>query len=467
LAIEERIYQQEYYIALRNAFRNHKRVCLQAPTGAGKTIIFSRIAAGIQSRGEYVLILVHRRELIKQTIAKFEYLGISPGVLAAGFEQHPNQPIQIASIQTLARHLDRAPKARVVIVDECHHINSASWSKILTHYNGAYILGCTATPERLDGKGLDSHFDILVSGPSIADLIKQGYLADCRIFTARVPDLSAIKRVAGDFAKAQLAKAMSQNTIIGNAVEHYREHAHGLPAIAFCCTVAHAQLVADQFDRAGYRAASIDGSMDTKRRDAIIHGLSSGRLHIVTSCDLISEGLDVPDVAVAILLRPTQSLTLYLQQVGRALRPKPIPAIILDHAGNVHRHGSPKIHRQWTLEGRPKRLAAERAVLKAERAEIQKRKMHKEINDRLIELGEHNLDAIRLATIPYREALRLCPTRADLERLARLRGYDWRWVDHVLYARRKRTANNRVAAAMRDRERARKDNDRQLHGDDT
>lgn len=447
--IELRPYQADDYKKLRNAFRDYRRVCFQAPTGSGKTVIFSYIAASAQNKGNPTIVGVHRRELIKQTLNKFAFAGVSAGVIASGWEAQPDKLVQIASIPTLVRRLDTAPKARLLIIDECHHVASPTWSRVLDHYKGAYVLGCTATPERLDGKGLADHFETLICGPSIGELIEQGYLADMRIFTAPVPDLSNVKRVAGDYAKAQLAKTMSANKIVGNAVEHYRWHANGLPAIAFCCTVKHAQLVAEQFCRAGYKAASVDGSMSSDKRDAVINGLSTGRLQVVTSCDLISEGLDIPDVAVAILLRPTQSLTLYLQQVGRALRPKPIPAIILDHAGNVNRHGSPATNRLWDLEGRPKRLAAERAERKARQAEFKQRKMHREIEARLVEMGEHNINAITLATLPLRDALKLCPTVEDLNRLAKLRGYDYRWVQHVMTARRRKAINYGVANRMK------------------
>ena len=373
-----RPYQAKDYNSIRDAFSNYKSVCFQSPTGSGKTVIFSTIAYNAWLKGNTSLTLVHRRELLMQTVKKYESFGVKVGVIAAGWPSHPNRKIQVASIQTLARRLDIAPKTRLVIIDECHHASAGSWSTIIQHYKsiGSYLFGCTATPERLDGKGLNTHFDKLICGPSIKDLIEQGYLADARIFTVPAPDLSKVKRIGGDYAKQQLAGAMSTGVLVGNAIEHYQEHADGLPAIAFCCTIQHAELVADQFRAAGYRAASVDGSMTTTERDGIIDGLHSGKLQIVTSCDLISEGLDIPDVAAAILLRPTQSLTLYLQQVGRTLRPKKdgSPAIILDHAGNVLRHGSPKTDRLWSLQGRPVRLRAEKARRQAQRKEAQSRR---------------------------------------------------------------------------------------------
>ena len=160
------------------------------------------------------------------------------------------------------------------------------------------------------------------AGPRSRNLIDAGFLADMRVLTApRRLDLSSIRKVAGDYAVGALAELMSDGAIIGDAVEHYRDHADGRPAIAFCVTINHAELVAERFVAAGYRAASVDGTMPNSERDRIIGGLASGELQIVTSCALISEGLDIPDVGAAILLRPTYSLTLYLQQIGRALRP--------------------------------------------------------------------------------------------------------------------------------------------------
>lgn len=447
--IKLRPYQSRTVSDIRDAFNRHRRVCLQMPTGSGKTIIFSHIADRIESRGNTTLILVHRRELIRQTLDKLHYFGVCAGVIASGWPADPTRQTQVASIQTLARRLNHAPEAKLIVIDEAHHAAAGSWTKILNHYSNSYALGCTATPERLDGKGLSSHFQDLVCGPSISQLIIDGYLADMRIFTASTPDLSSVRRVAGDYALGQLSDTMSNNVIIGNAVEHYQEHADGLPAIAFCCTVSHARMVADQFRAKGYRAASVDGSMEVKHRDAIVNGLGTGRLQVVTSCELISEGLDIPDVTVAILLRPTQSLPLYLQQVGRALRPKPIPAIILDHAGNVHRHGTPKTERLWSLEGRQRRLRAEREAEQAREEEARERRLHVEINARLVELNAVDIDAQRLKTLPLEEALKLCPTQEDLYRLARLRGYKPYWVRHVMNARRTARVNQNVAYRMR------------------
>jgi superfamily II DNA or RNA helicase len=199
----------------------------------------------------------------------------------------------------------------------------------------------------------------MVIGPAMAELIEQGYLAR---YTYLAPpekaDLSAIKTRGGDFAIDQLAEAMDKAVITGDAIGHYKNHLDGRPAIAFCVTVEHAESVAAQFRAAGYRAASVDGSMDKAERRDRMAAIGDGRLNVLTSCELISEGVDIPVVAGAILLRPTKSLSMFLQQVGRALRPKPdgSAAVILDHVGNVHRHGMPDAPREWSLD-RAKRRA--------------------------------------------------------------------------------------------------------------
>ena len=439
--IELRAYQVDGVAGIRLAMRQHPRVCFQLPTGGGKTIIFGYIVRGVVDRGKRALILVHRRELIRQTIEKLRLFGVECGVIAAEWPADPSQPIQVASIQTLARRPEVVPDADLIIVDESHHAVAGSWADVLDRYPDTYVLGVTATPERLDGKGLAERFDVLVCGPSIKELIDAGFLADMRVLTApRRLDLSSIRKVAGDYAVGALAELMSDGAIIGDAVEHYRDHADGRPAIAFCVTINHAELVAERFVAAGYRAASVDGTMPNSERDRIIGGLASGELQIVTSCALISEGLDIPDVGAAILLRPTYSLTLYLQQIGRALRPKPDgrPALVLDHAGNALRHGHPATRRLWSLEGRAKREAAE-AAEQAEREQAEReRKFLDEIEARLVELGHDDANAEALRTLPLRLALKLCPTEADVRRLAILRGYKPGFVWHVMRERRAR-----------------------------
>jgi superfamily II DNA or RNA helicase len=346
-----RNYQQQAISDLRSAFQSGAMApLLAAPTGMGKTVILATIAAQAAARGRQVLILVHRRELIHQTASKLAWAGLDHGIIAAG---HPasNHPVQVASVQTLVRRLSRmAWQPSLVIIDEAHHAAAGSWRQILEHWPDAYRLGVTATPCRLDGRGLSEAFDHLVTGPSVADLVFWGFLSPARIYAPPiVADLSAVRRRAGDYANDQAAAAMDRPTVTGDAIAHYQRLAAGQQAIAFCCNVAHAVSVCDAFKTAGISAALLLGN--TTDRDQVVADYAGGAVRVLVTVDVVSEGFDVPAASCAILLRPTQSLGLYLQQVGRVLRPAPgkDAALILDHVGNVPRHGFPDDPREWSL----------------------------------------------------------------------------------------------------------------------
>jgi DNA repair protein RadD len=344
-------YQQQAIDDLRNAYRaGAKAPLLMGPTGMGKTVIFSAIAQSAVARGRQVLILVHRRELLHQASRKLTDIGLDHGQIAAGIAQS-NQPVQVASVQTLVRRLDRIDwKPSLIIIDEAHHASAGQWSRILDKWPDAFRLGVTATPCRLDGRGLGTAFDQLVLGPSVADLINAGFLSPARIYAPPVvADLTGLRRRAGDYAADQAATAMNRPTVTGDAIGHYQRLAQGQRAIAFCCSIDHASHVAASFNAAGISAATLLGN--TTDRDAVVAGFDAGSVQVLVTVDVVSEGFDIPAASCAILLRPTQSLGLYLQQVGRVLRSAPgkQAAVILDHVGNVHRHGFPDDHREWTL----------------------------------------------------------------------------------------------------------------------
>ena len=348
-------YQQQAIGDLRKAYRNGCRaplLCL--PTGGGKTIIFSAIAQSAAVRGRQVLILVHRRELLHQASRKLTDIGLDHGLIAAGIAES-NQAVQVASVQTLVRRLSRIDwQPSLIIIDEAHHASAGQWNRILSQWPDAYRLGVTATPCRLSGAGLGTAFDELVLGPSVADLIDAGFLSPARIYAPpQVADLTQLRRRAGDYAIDQAATAMDRPTVTGDAIAHYTRLASGQRAIAFCCNVQHAEHVATSFNAAGIPAATLLGSADPLRRDATVAAFDAGQVQVLVTVDVVSEGFDIPAASCAILLRPTQSLGLYLQQVGRVLRPAPgkQAAVVLDHVGNVHRHGWPDDPRQWSLEG--------------------------------------------------------------------------------------------------------------------
>lgn len=376
LMIELRDYQQKAVDDLREAYRQgFKSPFLTAPTGAGKTVILSKICQQASERRTNTVFLVHRQELVIQTAKTFARFGIPHSIVAPAkvvqnaikiqveeFQKswyRDESHVYIATVQTLVRRMADLPKFDLILIDEAHHGVAGTWLKIVQSYPGARVLGVSATPERLDGKGLGIHcggiFDKLILGPSISSLIARGYLTKPRVYCPPIEaDFSDLKTVAGDFDRKQQQEKLNKPRIIGNVIAHYRKYCEGIPAIAFCPTVEYAKYVADNFNAAGYRAASIDGNMDDYQRNKAINDLGAGRLDVLTSCEIVSEGTDIPVVGAAILLRKTKSLGLYLQQVGRALRPYPgkSETIILDHVGNCNTHGLPDDNHEWTLDGR-------------------------------------------------------------------------------------------------------------------
>jgi DNA repair protein RadD len=357
--VQLRPYQQQAISDLRMAYRSGSAApLLVAPTGMGKTVVFAAITQAAAARGRQVLILVHRRELIHQASAKLAAIGVDHGVIAAGITP-ANASVQVASVQTLIRRLDRAAAPDLIIIDEAHHAVAGSWRKVIDHWPNSLLLGVTATPVRQDGRGLGSMFDQLVLGPSTAELIATGYLSPARIYAPPpVADLTGIHRRAGDYAIDEAADRMDRPTVTGDAISHYQRIGAGQPAIAFCCNVKHAEHVCHAFRVAGIPAATLLGT--TADRDALVARFAAGFIDVLVTVDVVSEGFDCPGAAVAILLRPTQSEGLYLQQIGRVLRPAQgkTAAIILDHVGNVHRHGFPDDHRNWTLADRERRAGS-------------------------------------------------------------------------------------------------------------
>ncbi len=335
-----------------------------APTGSGKTVCVSALTQAWTTTSLFhrVMLVVHRRELLEQISRCLTAWGVEHGLVAPDCPNHKDRRVQVASIQTLVRRLaDYAPPDTLVI-DEAHHaIPKSSWGKVFRAWPQARRLGVTATPERLSGEGLRDTFATMVLGPTTESLMASGALSRYRLFAPPLNPAEKIVRRMGDYARGDLAKVMDTRTITGDAVIHYQRHGLGKRAMVFCVSIDHADSVAAQFESAGIPALSIDGERPARERAEILRAFSAGRIHVLTSCDLVSEGFDLPAVEVAILLRPTQSLALHLQQMGRALRPFPgkEAAIILDHAGNTARHGLPDDPRAWSLDGKDARKKKE------------------------------------------------------------------------------------------------------------
>lgn len=354
-----RPYQNASAEDIRNALRQgHSRVCLQSPTGSGKTVLFSYITHGASTKGKTVTILAHRSEILDQISRALTESGTPHGMIQSGKSGNFMLPVQVASVQTLVHRLDSIPEPDMLIIDECHHTPSATYTKILATWKKAKVLGVTATPCRTDGKGLKDYYDILINGPQVQWLIDEGYLARPIYYAPRNPvDVSSLHKQAGDYVKSEAAELMDKPTITGDLISHYRKYADGLRAVAFCVNLKHAENVAAAFKVAGIPSISIDGKLSPQERKARLDALRSGSVKMLTSCDLIGEGLDIPAIDCAVLARPTMSKGLHFQQVGRALRMTTgkVHAIILDHVGNTLRHGLVETPTEWTLEGRVKR----------------------------------------------------------------------------------------------------------------
>ena len=323
------------------------------PTGGGKTVCFAHITETLSSEGKVVWIVAHRQELISQASGTLKKFHIPHGIIKSGFPLDAKKPVQVASVQTLVRRTATLPPPDVIIIDECHHAVSPTYLKIIAAFPRATVLGFTATPCRLNGAGLGTVFDYMILGPTNKFLTENGFLSPAKYYAPpKKADFSNVPMRGGDYATGELEEVMDEATVTGDAVAHYQRICPGVPMLVFCVSVAHAHHVAEQYRAAGYRAAAVDGKLSDEDRKDRIEGLGTGKYQVITSCDLIGEGLDVPVCGAAQLLRPTASPALHLQQIGRVLRPLPgKTAIILDHVGNTAKHGFASTDFAWSLAG--------------------------------------------------------------------------------------------------------------------
>ena len=440
-ALTLRDYQTDDVRRLRNAYSwGNRAVLYQLATGGGKTVVFSHIVDGATQKGRRTAVLVHRRELVKQASAKLDWCGVAHGIIAAGQDRDPDAAVVVASIQTIvarrARGQDPLGQRDFIVIDEAHHARAETWAGVLDALPEAKVLGVTATPARTDGLGLGkAHgglFDAIVCGPTMQTLVDGGYLAPSRCFIpSRRIDVTGMRRVGGDYAAGE-ALAQRATVVTGDAIAEYREKAAGKSAIAFCVTVAHAEQVAAEFATAGFRAACVHGGTPKDERDRLIAGLGNGEVEVLTSCDLISEGLDVPAVGAVILLRPTASLILCLQQIGRGMRPAPgkDALIVLDHAGNTGRHGLPEEDRVWTLDG-VARAARTPSQARDEATEGMGEPRRVEVVDGvLVEAARGG--AARWADVTYGAFKRRPRTEQQVREFAKAKGYKPGFVWHFM-----------------------------------
>jgi DNA repair protein RadD len=452
-----RPYQIDGENKIRQSFAaGHKAPLYVLPTGGGKTILFASIAHSADRRGKRVLILAHRVELVDQIVTALKQFDVNPDIIAAGYHSTTgrvsNRSIAVASVQTLIRRLDSYAPPTLIVCDEAHHATMGnSWSTIMRHYIDAKRLGVTATPVRLDGRGLASTFDHLITGPNVPELIEMGYLVRPRVFAPPTVDTSGLHVRMGEYRTDEAEALMDVPTITGDALSHYRKHADELPGLAFCTSVQHAHHVAEQFRADGISAVALDGGTDKEIRRMAVQDFRNGKIKILASCDLFSEGFDVPGAHIGILLRPTASEGLFLQQVGRLLRPAhgKENAIILDHVGNTQKFGMPNEAREWTLTSDivhkkkakpgirvcPKCFAASpaRARVCVECGNIFEVQARQEVQEKDGELIE--LTAEQIAKRRERQAQGMASLLKQLKEIERIKKYKPGWAEHIYAAR--------------------------------
>lgn len=355
--------QEDVRTKLRVALRSSSSVLAFAPTGFGKTVLAGALIKLLFDAKKRVIFAVHRIDLIKQTAITFEKLGIPFSYIAAGYHYNPYHRVYIASILTLKNRLGKIP-ADYIFVDEAHLSAAAGWAAVAKHYkeHGAKLIGLTGSPERLDGKPLGDVWDQMVMGPTVRWLIDNGHLSRYRAFAPKgLVDTSGLHTRGGEFVQSEIDALMEGKAVIAGAARHWRAKADGLRTIAFCPSVARAKEYAEEFTALGIPSVALDAETPQEERARAFIDFADRKLLVIFNCALFCEGFDLAaqvnrDVTIECVMQlsPTQSLAKHLQQLGRGLRKKPEPAILLDLVGNIERLGLPDDDREWSLEGRKK-----------------------------------------------------------------------------------------------------------------
>ncbi|MDR1883667.1 MAG: DEAD/DEAH box helicase [Prevotella sp.] len=353
-----RPYQNEGIRAIFDAWnprtQNLMNVLFQMPTGTGKTTVFSEIVRRARLKEKKVLIVVHRKELVEQIAERLSHFQVAVGIISGSIQPDMEKEVQVATIQTLSKR--DYPQADIVIIDECHHAKATTYKKLWDIYPEARFLGVTATPVRMNGEGFSDLFDTLISTGQLSEFIKAGYLVKVRYVVGITPDLSSIKIKMNDYAQDELGELMQNENLMSDLVESYQRKANGKKIIVFAVNIEHSKQIVENYRRAGIQAEHIDANTPKKEREHLLQLFREGRIKVLSNVDIVSEGFDVPDCEAVQLARPTQSLGLYLQQVGRCMRPaeNKSEGIVLDNAGLWLEHGFCQQDRVWTLEGKKK-----------------------------------------------------------------------------------------------------------------
>ena len=360
-----RRYQKQLTDKILTTLETENRLCFQLPTGGGKTVIFSHIAKHYLDNNHHVLLLAHREELIYQAFEKLTLIvpDVKIGIIKSGEKADYDAPIQIASVQSLTRRLANLPSDyfNLIICDESHHATSNTYLKIFDHFSTAKLLGVTATPSRLDGKGLNKVFDSLLcaddEGVNVSFLIRNKYLASFRAYAApKQMNIKNVRSLAGDYDMKEVAEKNNAIKLSGDLVNSYRKLGKNGKCIVFAINCEHSRVIVETYNKAGYVAAHLDGTTPKEERRKVLQKFRNGEIQILSNVGLFDEGFDLPSANVVQIARPTKSLNKHLQIIGRVLRRDGNNvAIIIDHTNNIETLGLPTRKRKWSLNGICKR----------------------------------------------------------------------------------------------------------------
>ena len=339
-----RPYQENLVNGCRTALATARRIIAYLPTGAGKTLVSTSIIEMAMAKGKRVAFICNRLQLIEQTSAVFDSLGIEHGVLQGSNTRNTGAQVLVCSIQTIAKI--PMPDVDLIIIDECHGVaGTKAYRDIMV---GKLVIGLTATTYQ---KGLGRHhaelggalFENVVVGADMREMIEQGYLVDADVWAPADPDLSGVKVVAGDYVETQLGEAMNTSGLVGDIVSHWFKIANNTRTMVFAVDIAHSKHICKQFQEAGIAAIHVDYHMTPDEKRDIYQGFRNGEHLVLCNCALLSEGADFPACETLVLARPTRSKVRFVQMFGRVLRPFPgkLRATVLDHSGSTVRLGLP------------------------------------------------------------------------------------------------------------------------------
>jgi superfamily II DNA or RNA helicase len=354
-----RDYQNNAIKDILSGINDRKNTVIQLPTGTGKTTVIAealRIWRSNYGKNQRSLVVVHRVELVEQIIERFMQFGIKAGKIKAGEPVNTNFQIQVGLIQSLRNPARRPVTLGLIIVDEAHHINASSYSDLISYYDTfkPTVIGVTATPSRLDGKPLGAVFSQLFEYGQITNFINSGFLSPMKHYATGFPELKKIKvKSTGDYDEKALVAEMSNEKIMANLIKGYEMHSPNKKMIVFAVNTEHAVNIANRYCGSGFSAVALDYKTDNDTRRQTVEDFKNGKIQILVNVNLFTEGFDCPDVEVIQLARPTKSLNLYLQMVGRGMRifPGKECGIILDNAKLWEEHGLISRYRNWTING--------------------------------------------------------------------------------------------------------------------